>query len=228
VAAAPAGTRDWLAASGAVFVGLFGAGILIADWSAAYPNLSQPVAELHVYFTENVGAVRALGLFHAFAALALLVFGAHMAARLRGTPGAGSLPELALAGGTGAGILLLVDAMVFWTLAAPSVAGDPALLRGLHTLSYLAGGVFLLLPLGAFIGVVSAVALRTGLLPRWLGWWGVAAAVESFLYGTTLVAWEGPWSPGGVLVVGAAIPVVWVLLTSISLFRGRSAGYPLP
>jgi hypothetical protein len=55
----------------------------------------------------------------------------------------------------------------------------------------------------------------------------VVAAVESILYGTTLAAWDGPWSPGGVLVVGAAIPVLWLLVTSISLFRVRTAGYPL-
>ena len=214
-----------VAGSGAVFVLLFGVGIFVADLRASYPALSMTIDEIETYFAENRGAVRALGFFHAFAAVSLLVFGAHVGARLRAAADSRTLPDVALGGGVTAAAMLFLDAMLFWTLAAPpSQPADAALLRSLHTLSYLAGGAILVLPLAVFIGAVSAAALRAGLLPRWLAWWGVVATVESLLYGSTLATWTGPWSPGGVLVVGAVLPIGWILVASISLFRNPSAG----
>lgn len=91
--------------------------------------------------------------------------------------------------------MLLIDAMLFWVMAVPSEPAGAALLRSLHTLSYLAGGVFLLLPLAAFIGALCAVAKRAGLLPRWIVWWGAAATIEAVLYGTTLAMWERTVEP---------------------------------
>lgn len=92
-----------LAGTGAVFVVLFAGGLIVADLipTTTFPTPTQPADEVVAYFTENRGAVRALATFHAFAALALLVFAAHLSAVLRAAApgGSGVIATLAAAGG---------------------------------------------------------------------------------------------------------------------------------
>jgi hypothetical protein len=68
------------------------------------------------------------------------------------------------------------------------------------------------------IGAASAVVLATGVLPRWVGWVGVALAVLSFL--------------GAVFIPGVAV-LLWVLLISIVLLTavpraGKAEALPPP
>jgi hypothetical protein len=220
-----------LAATGLLFLALFACGLLLADVvaDAAFPAPSQPLGEVAAYFGHNPTAVRGLSLFHALASLALLVFAAYVATVLRRAEAdrQGALGTVAVVGGAVAGAFLLLDASLFWVLALPSTAGDPALLRALHALSYLAGGVALAFPMVAFIGASSLVALSTGLLPGWLAWTGLVAAVAGLAYATTLVAERGAWSPSGAYVL--AFPgLLWIVATSFVLVRRARPLSPTP
>ncbi len=140
---------------------------------------------------------------------------------LRRTDG-GALGMVATAGGAVASGMLLLDAALFWALAQPSAAASPPLVEALHDLSYICGGVALALPLGLFIACLSAAGRENRLLPGWLRWAGALAALETALYGATLLGAEGTWSPSGVLVVGAVLPLLWVGAASLVLARSVS------
>ena len=220
-----------MAFSGVLFLALFAGGLLAADVLAtnSFPEPSRPFGQVVAYFLDNAWPVRILSTCHAFAAIALLAFTAYAGAvlrrpdsdGLRRTDG-GALGMVATAGGAVAAGMLLLDAALFWTLAQPSAAASPPLVEALHDLSYICGGVALALPLGLFIACLSAAGREQRLLPGWLRWAGALAALETALYGTTLLGAEGTWSPSGVLVVGAVLPLLWVGAASLVLARSVS------
>jgi hypothetical protein len=212
-----------LAATGLLFLAFFTCGLALADLLAntSFPPPSASLDDIAAYFSQNGGAIRGLSVCHAFAALALMLFGACLSYRIRrGQPSA--LGAIALIGGGVAGAFLLLDAAIFWVLALPDVSRDPALLRALHGLSYLCGGVALALPLSSLIGAVSLDALRTRSLPRWLAWAGLITSLDCVLYGTSLVAASGYWSPSG-LVLAAVLPLLWIFATSVALLLERAS-----
>ncbi len=212
-----------MAFSGVLFLALFAGGLLAADVLAtsSFPEASRPYTEVVAYFLDNAGPVRILSTCHAFAAMALLAFTAYAGAVLRRTDGAG-LGVVATAGGAVAAGMLLLDAALFWTVASPSAAASPPLVEALHDLSYICGGVALALPLGLFIVCLSAAGREYRVLPTWLRVAGVIAALETAVYGTTLLVAEGAWSPSGVLVAGAVLPLLWVGAASVVLARSVS------
>lgn len=220
------GDRIW-AASGLLFVLLFGAGLFAADLvTTPYPGFLHPIERLEAYFTQSQRAVQALSLFHSLAAFALLLFAGYLATILGRDkqPGVNGAALVTLGCGSVAAGFLLLSALLFWVLAIPSITEDPALLRALHTLAYLAGGVALALPLAAFIGAPAIVALRGGPLPRWLGWTGLISAGFCLLYPVTLLRHGGQWGPGGIIATTTAIvAVLWILALSLVLLR-RSFG----
>jgi hypothetical protein len=71
-----------------------------------------------------------------------------------------------------------------------------------------------LYPLAVMLGAIAAVTFRTGVLPRWLGFVAITAAVALAVY-----AVYGSFSIN--LNIGPALGlwVLWTLLTSIVLFR---------
>jgi hypothetical protein len=120
-----------------VFVVLFAGGLIVADLVATttFPTPTRPADEVVDYFAENRGAVRALATFHAFAALALLVFAAHLSTVLRAASpaGRGLIATLAAAGGAVAAGFLLLDAALFWVLALTKTGRTLRTSRTCHT-----------------------------------------------------------------------------------------------
>jgi hypothetical protein len=230
---ARAGVRLW-AASGALAVVLFGCGLLFGDilGSGNYPALDAPAGEVRRYFLENRAEVHALAFFHALAAVALLCFAAFASSRIRAAGPRGAVSFAALAGGATAAGFLLLSALLYWTLAEPEVARARGAARALFVLSYLAGGVAITLPLALFVGAVASAALRPGLLPRWSGWLGVAAAAVSLASASVVL---GPANNRsalyGVLLLAALLGFAWLFATSLWLALdadARRAGRSAP
>ncbi len=219
----PSGTRDGVwATSGLAFVALFLGGLVAADvlTGRPYPGIDEPVAQIGAYFSESGAEVRALSFLHSLAAVSLLAFAAYLRTVLgRGEREGSPLGALLSASGAMAATFLLLSALLFWALARPATAADHDVARALFDLSYLAGGLGLLLSLAAFIGASAVLALRTRLLPLWIARAGVATAVVSLLAAPTLLAERGAFGPGGVIVTAALPAFLWITAASIALGR---------
>lgn len=223
--------RLW-AASGVLTVVLFACGLLFGDvlGTSNYPALDATAAEVRAYFLENASEVRALSFFHVLSAVALLAFAAYIYAYLRRESSAPpGLATFALAGGATAAAFLLLSALCYRTLAEPTVARDAPLAHAFVVLSYLAGGPAIALPLVPMVGVVAGAALREGILARWTGWLGVAAAVCGAACASTLLGPTNNHSATyGILLLGAVLMFVWLIITSIALLARARAERPFP
>jgi hypothetical protein len=71
---------------------------------------------------------------------------------------------------------------------------------------------------GSFIGLCGWVVLRTGMFPRWLGWWAVVSGVGLVLsrFVWTLEFWLVPY----------AMFWLWVTVVCILLLRRPALGSP--
>jgi hypothetical protein len=103
--------------------------------------------------------------------------------------------------------------------------GDAATNRTLLDLNY-QSDTYKLLMVGLFMGLVALLVLRTGALPRWLGWLGVVLspllgiAGWSFLLSTSL-----QYAAYAVLLVAL---LVWVAAVSVVSWRRAAARGAVP
>jgi hypothetical protein len=221
VSAAGEASRRWnlvWAASGLLFVALFGAGFLVATFvaSPSYPSAFASSATVERFVAPNGAELRLLSFLYGLAAVALLVFSAAIAAFIRRAAGeVSTLPWLALGGGMLAATFLLLSALLLWTLGRAETEEDLPLLLALHDLAYLTGGPGHVLAFAAFIGASSAAALRLRALPRWLAWVGIATAAASLLTVTALL-----WEPAAFLLPFArTLTYLWIAVVSLLFAR---------
>ena len=209
------GQRVW-GAGGLVFVALFAGGILAAG---GFPAADVSIQGLEAYLAAHRAGLRALGACHGVAAVVLLLFAGRVRDAVAGPERSpGGLAALGFGGAVLAAGGLLASALLFWTLAAPELAGDPGVLRAVHLLSFLAGGVGLLVGLGLFAGCAGFAGRRTRGLPNWVAAAGVAVAAVGLASPLTLFARLGPWGPDGLVpVAGAALSMLWIAATSAAL-----------
>lgn len=149
------------------------------------------------------------------AALVLFVpFLAYLTSVLRGAEGAGGwLATTALAAGL-AGITLKISSVVpALALHRAHVADGTQLHKVFDGFD---GGmtVIALYPFAVFCAATAAVALRTGVLPRWLGWAAAVTAVALAVNGAFL---EASFVPALLLFLA------WTLVASIHLVRRTMA-----
>jgi hypothetical protein len=200
---------------------LFAVGLVFGDLlgSDNYPALDASDDEIRRYFVDNETEVRALSFFHTLAALALLGFSAYLQAALRGDEAERTgLPALAFAGGVAAAVFLLLSAVFYRVLSEPSVAQDAALAHAMLVASYLAGGPAISVPMAFLIGATVPTALRGRLLPRWLGWFGIAAVSVSVASALSML---GPTNNSsaiyGILLLAAVLGFAWLFSASLVL-----------
>ena len=216
------GHRNLWALSGVLFVALFVAGLVFGNVLSPepYPSPFAPSAEIESYFTESGAAVRALGVLQILAAISLLGFAACVAAFVRRAAGEGSaLSGLALGGGVLAAAFFLLSGLLSWALSRPVTVELLTLVRALHDLTFLAGGPAHVSLLGLFVGAGSIAASKTKVLPRWIDWVGIVAAVLSLLSVASML-----WTPVTVLLpLGRLLSSVWIVAVSLVLVCGRSS-----
>jgi hypothetical protein len=209
----------WAPISGIVFVVLFVAGFFVLN----LPDTDDPLPKIKAFYDD--GGNRAQMLVAAYLLVLSGVFFYWFLSSLRsrllaaeGMPG--RLTFIASAAGVGFITMLTVGAMCFVFIAGEITFGDvdnisPELMRVLPDLGFpilLVGGMFSAI---AMIDASSVLIVRTGVLPKWIGWFGFVAAV-------------------GLLFAGFFIPIVllllWVLFVSVALFRsgGVSLTEPRP
>jgi hypothetical protein len=181
-----------------------------ADESSSGPEILRDLQAHH-------GAALHLGtLMELLALLALLAFVAHLASVLRRAEGEdGWLWLTALGGG-------LLTIAIKLSSAAPLLAAvwridelDPTTAR---TLSDINGFAFFIsfATLAMLVGPAALVALRTGLLPRWLAIAGIVLAIAQL---ATMAI-----GPTGPVVLPFVLSAIW--LAAVSAVLTRRAGAP--
>jgi hypothetical protein len=141
------------------------------------PDTDAPVNEVVSYFTKHDSDAQFAGAILALGSLMFLIFATTVAGVLRkaqgGTGGASAIAY-------GGGILFAAGAAIFagLTFALGDVAGDidPTAVQALHVLNE---DLFFPVAVGceAFLIGAAAAILKTGALPKWLGWLALIGVV---------------------------------------------------
>lgn len=206
------------ALSGVVFLALFAVGFGVSNLLASepYPSPFDSLEAIEGFVRDNRPELRLLAFLYSLAAVALLGFTASVAAFVRRTgEEARALSALALGGAVLAVAFLLLSALASWLLARPMTSEEPALLRTVHDLVYLAGGPAHVLAFAPFLGAGSIAARKAGALPGWLTVLGFGAAGASLLSVTALL-----WEPSTfILPLGRVLAFAWIFAVSLVLYR---------
>jgi hypothetical protein len=214
--------RTLSAASGIACVVLFSGGLVFADLLASpgFPAYDASVSRIAEFFDGNRTEALGLSFCHCFAALALLVFAAHLRSVLRERGGDGDAAALAFAGGAIAASFLLLSALLYWVLTRSEVATETGTAEATLLLSYMAGGPAILIPAIPLLAVTSLVGARAGFIPPWLMRLGLAGAAISLLSPIGLL-WDEAFA---LMLVAALLFFVWLFATSAVLVRRERAG----
>ncbi len=171
-----------------VFTILFLAGLaFVTLGGGGFPTPFQPPEAMAAYFNTHATQAMLNAFFQFGSAIPLGIYTATMTSRLRfqGVRAAGI--DIALFGGFAASFLLMVSALVQWSLARSGIAADVPLVQALYSLIFATGGPGYTVALGLLIAGISVPALFYRLLPKWLCVCGLVLAVIGELSTLSLV-----------------------------------------
>jgi hypothetical protein len=200
---------------GGIAFAVFSVAWAIVVQSADLPGLDASDAEIQESFDPEDGDAGALwiaSLFLALAAVGLLWFLGSLRTLLRRAEPSGRLAAVSFGAGLVLAGLMFVKNSIQLGLAVAveweDVVVEPGAFRlldalyvGLIAHEGVAGAVL--------VAAASAIALRTGALPRWLGWAGAVVAVLSFV---------------SILIVGIGLIALlaWVAAVGVLILRSGS------
>jgi hypothetical protein len=190
--------------AGFVAAALWVAGLFVLE-AGGNPGAPESAEVLAEHFRENRGAILVAGTLHALGGVAFLVFVASFHAIVReAQPAQRLLASALLVGGIATGAMMLA-------LMGPQTTGattDTHLLGPESSLAFwrLAHAFFVAAEMAAAVFVAAAALLAlAGLLPRWLGWTGLALAVILLI------------TPIGWIALLFLLPP-WLVAVSVALF----------
>lgn len=209
----------WARGGGVAFVVLTVIAFIVGGEA---PTVSDSTEDLISYYDGDRGKVLVSSFIFGLALLFFLWFAAAIANLLRET-GEGRLGALVTAGTTAFVALQLaltgIGASLAYSIAGQGEAG---IVKALFDLQWMLDIFAAFASIGFFLAA-SIGLMRIRLVPAWLGWGGVGAA-GLFLLRSTNWARDGFWSPtGGYVFILIAVALLWILTTSILLFRDAPA-----
>jgi hypothetical protein len=182
------------------------------------PTVADSTADVVSYYEDSRGEALVSSIVFGFALLFFMWFAAAIANLLRES-GEGRLGATVTATTTAFVAVQLVLTGIGAALAY-SIAGegDAGVVRALFDLQWVLD-LFAAVPSAGFF-IAASIGLRRGrAVPAWLGWAGLVVAAL-FVLRTTNWAREGFWSPtGGYVVILIPVALLWILTTSVFLFR---------
>jgi hypothetical protein len=201
--------KSWLAPlSGIAFLVVAIAGFAIGGEP---PSAGSPVDEIVSHYTENEGQIFAGGILAGVGAALSIIFAATLSGAFRhGSAESNILPSAVLAGATVLAVGIAIDGTIRIALADKADEIEPTSVQALQALW---DNDFLPIAVGtlAFMIASGLAILKSGALPRWLGWVALALAVLTF----TPVFFVG--------LIGTAI---WIAIVSVLLTRQARAVAP--
>lgn len=153
----------------------------------------------------------------------LLVFGAAVASAIRRADADGGWWIVVLAGTAGTAIGIVSNALVvaFVRAVEHGARGDSLWVgySGDHAL-----GTLIAVPLGVLLFGAGFGARASGALPRWLTWAAIAGSAALLVGAGSITGDELEGGPLGIpLALGYLLLLVWIVATSVTLWRGRPA-----
>jgi Domain of unknown function (DUF4386) len=206
--------KRWLAPlTGVLFIAMVIIGFAVGGEP---PDTDEGAEEAVQFYVDNEGSVIAGAIIQGLAAAVFLFFAGVLRTALREGPGArGTLAAISFAGAIVFATGIAIDGTISFALAeeADTEGFDPVAIQallGLWSNDWLPFAVGIL----TFMIATGLAILRTGVLPRWLGW----AAIVIAILAATPIAFAG--------FIGAAL---FVLVVSVMLaMREREAGTQPP
>lgn len=155
------------------------------------------------------------------AAASFLVFVTALRVRLDDAAENRAWPGLVQAAGTGFAVMLSLSAIARALIPLAVRVNDdplpgPDTLRYATELQYSAFGLAAMPFAVTVVAVASILFVRERILSRWLGWLGIGIAVATV---ALVAALAGP--------LASPLILIWVVATSVQLFRTRVAGEPV-
>ncbi len=199
-------SREWLVP----LTGILFAVLLIVSFiiQGSPKSADKPAREVVQWYLDNKDSAEVSAFIGTLAAVPLVFFGAYLRKVLDlAGPMLSILPLIGLA------IIAVGGALDNMLLFAAAERADDVPAVAIQAIQSIWDNDFLPLFLGVvvFNWSVGLAVLRSGALPKWMGWWAI-------VFG--LVALAGP-----IGFIGALGAAIWVILASIVLsMRARSAG----
>lgn len=204
----------WGPIAGIVFVVLLFVGLSLA--LSDLPSGDDPVSKFTSFYNDKGDRAKVIigSYLMVLAGVFFLWFLASLRVRLLAVEAAPSrLTSIAFGGGVAFVALLMASAAALMSVAADIAFGgekfvNPDAARYLPELAYpllLIAGAFAAI---ALIDAVSILILRTGVLPRWIGWFGFVAAIALLF---------------GFLFLPMVALLLWVLFVSVAMLRAPRA-----
>ena len=193
----------------------------------ALPGPDRPIAEITQSAIDDRSSLLLGSYLGALIAGALLVFGAAVASSIRRRDPDNGWWIVAVAGMTGTAAVGIVSSalVVAFVRAVEHGARGDALWIGYsgdHAL-----GTLIAIPLGIFLLGAGLGARAARALPRWLMWIALAGAAALLLGAGSITGDELEGGPLGIpLVLGYLALLVWIVGTSLVLWRGRGESFP--
>jgi len=191
--------------------GVVSGALILAAFATSHkpPDANAPGTQVVAFYQAHSTGQQTSDSLWTLAFAIFVFFAGSLRGHLRRTPAAEPISTVALAG---AAVLAAGGATYFgFDLALANAPGDLAPAAG-QALNVLALDLFLPLSAGGFVfGIASGVAiLRSGQLPKWLGWLAIVIGLAM---------------PAAIL----ALPLlaIWAIVTSLILFK-RSSTYLHP
>ena len=207
--------RDWpVALTGVLAIVLAIVGFAVGGEP---PDVDEPVREIIAHYVDDKTAIQVSIVIGGFAMLALVFFGAYVSRALRDAdaPRSSFITTLPQVGTAIMAVGIAIDATILLALSETAEDIEPASVLALQALW---DNDFIPIALGTLVFLLSTgiSIIRTGLLPKWLGWVAIALSVVAI-------------SPiGFVSFLGG---LLWIAIVSILLaLRGRrgTEGAPPP
>jgi len=203
----------WGALAGVVFIALI---VIAALIGGSPPKPADPPNEILKYFKDNQDALRVGSYLLGLAVVPFLWFLGTLFGRLRRAEGGnGRVAGIALTGG----VVAIAIATVAGGLGAYA-ALHPEGSVGIFQISTILFG-YVSFAAAIFVAGVSVVAMRTGLLPKWLVWGGEVLALAWLVAGAGVSTEKDAINVVGFIVFLAW--AVWIVAVSITLYRTEAA-----
>ena len=209
----------WARAAGIGFVVLTVAAFITGGEA---PTVTDSTEELISYYDGDRAQVLVSSLLFGIAVIFFLWFAAAIANLLRDS-GEARLGATVIATATSF-VALQLALTAMGAALAYSIAGqgDAGVVKALFDLQWLLD-MFAALPSAGFVLAASIGLMRTRAVPPWLSWAGIAV-VALFVLRSTNWASDGFWSPtGGFVFILIPVALLWILTTSVVLFRKAPA-----